>query len=495
MGAILLAGSALISKVLGVIRDMVIASVFGVGSSEGIYALDSYYAAFRVPDLIYAFLVAGAMSAAFIPLYTQLKKKSQKEASLFGSSVIHALLILLLIGSAGMWLLAPYFVPWITPGFTESLQSQTVVLTRIMLISPLFLGLSAIFQGVENSHKHFLGIALAPLVYNLSLILGAWFFGEAYGVQALAWAVVIGSVFHFIVQWPSVWKTPFKHQWVWQLKSKAMKDLVFLTVPRLFGIGLSQFSVLIDTVLASLLTLGSLSIYNYALNLQSLPHGVVAVSVSVAVFSTLSEHDENPVEFKKTLFKSLHSIMFWVFPAVFGLFLLRAEIVELLLFRGAFDSDALAQTSMMLGIFVWAALGQSLIPLFARAFYALKDTKTPVLIAFFSVGIQIALSLILILVLDLPVWALAISAIVASVINALLLLVFMNAKIKASFSDYLGRKQILIFLNTSLMSGLILILQTFSYPSLIVELSLMIALGGGVYLGLSKLSRTTPGSL
>jgi putative peptidoglycan lipid II flippase len=488
IGAALLAASALLSRFLGVVRDLVIASIFGVN-------LDAYFAAFKVPDIIYTFLVAGAMSAAFIPIYTKLKKKSKEEASLFGSHVIHGMLTALLIGSALMWLLAPVFVPWITPGFTEALQAQTVSLTRIMLISPIFLGLSSVFQGIENSHKTFLGIALAPLVYNLSLICGAWFWGESHGVNALAWSVVAGSVLHFMVQWPSVLMTSFSYKWNWNLKTKAMKDFIVLTLPRLFGIGLTQVNMLVDTLLASLLAVGSLSVYNYAYNMQSLPNGVVAVSVSIAVFSTLAQQDEGSKAFRETLLKSLHAILFWVLPAIVGLFLLRSEMVELILQRGAFDAEAAASTSMMLGIFIWAALGQSVVPLFARAFYALHDTKTPVVIAFFSVGIQVALSFVLIQIYHLPVWALAVSAIVGATLNAALLALFINPRVKASFTDYFGIKQLAVLVNVGIMAVLVLLLQKLNYPNLLVEVASISSLGGLSYLLLSKFSRTIPRSL
>lgn len=494
-GALILAASALLSRVLGLVRDMVIAYVFGAGESEGIYALDSYFAAFRVPDLIYTFLVAGAMSAAFVPLYSQLKKKSTKKASEFGSQVIHLLMILLVIGVGVMWICAPLFVPWITPGFSESLQEQTAQLTRIMLLSPFFLGLSSVFQGIENSHKTFYGIAMAPLVYNLSLIIGAFFFGEAYGVYALTWSVVIGALMHFLVQVPGVLSTSFKYEWNWNFKSKEIKDFLILTFPRLAGIGFMQLNTVLDTLLASLLTVGSVSVYNYALNLQSLPHGVVAVSVSIAVFASLSEFDDDKEKFLGTIKRSLNTILFWVLPAIVGLFLLRDQIVEVLLMRGAFDATASARTSLMLGIFVWAALGQSIVPLFARAFYALKDTKTPVISVLISGTLQVLISLLLIFHFNLPVWALAISSIVGWSLNALLLVVIMARRLGHNPFDFFDRITAWSVMHVVVMASSILLLQSQSYPHEILELVLTITIPGLLYLGLHRITRTNPRSL
>lgn len=494
-GAILLAVSAMLSRVLGVVRDMTIAYVFGAGESQGIFALDAYFAAFRVPDLIYTFLVAGAMSAAFVPLYTQYKKQSEEAASAFASQVLHLIAILLIVACLLMWLLAPFFVPLITPGFTQALQDQTVILTRIMLISPFFLGLSSIFQGIENAHKTFWGIALAPLVYNLSLIGGASFFGPSAGVYALTWSVVVGSVLHFLVQWPGVFKTSFRYRWDWRLKSQAVKDFVRLTLPRVFGIGFIQLNSVVDTLLASLLTVGSLSIYNYALNLQSLPHGVVAVSVSIAVFASLSEFDEDKRSFIATLQRSLHAILFWVMPAIIGLYLLRVTLVEVLLQRGAFGPEDTLQTATMLGVFVWASLGQSITPLLARAFYALKDTWTPVLTILVSGLLQVGLSTYFILGLGLPVGALALSALVGASLNAILLMAFMARKLSVPVWSLLPQKSGWNFIHLAVMTSAVLLLQGLTYPNGLIELCVIIPTAGALYLGLHTLTKTTPRSL
>ncbi len=493
-GAGLLAVSSILSRILGLLRDMTIAYIFGTGEREGLYALDAYFAAFRIPDLIYTFLVAGAMSAAFVPIYTQLRKGSQKKASIFGSQAIHLMLILLLIVCGLMWVFAPLFIPLLTPGFTEGMQEKTVFLSRIMLLSPLFLGLSSVLQGIENSHKSFWGIAIAPLVYNLSLILGAYFFGVNYGVIALSWSVVIGAFLHFLVQLPGVLITPFNYEWNWKLKNQAVKDFIRLTMPRMFGIAFTQMNVLLDTLLASLLSFGSLSIYNYSLNLQSLAHVVVSVSVSVAVFASLSEFDDLQ-DFKSSLKRAFHTILFWVIPSIFGLFLLRNEVIEILLVRGAFDKDAGAKTAFMLGVFVWAAFGQSMLPLFARAFYALKDTKTPVFIAFFASLLQIILSLLFVLIFKWPVWSLALSAIFGTLLNAILLIFTISRRIKESVYFFFDKNLFWIFLHAFFMSILVLMLKKFNYSNPILELTLIIPLAGVLDLYLHKLTGSKPAAL
>lgn len=459
--------------------------------------MDAYFAAFRIPDLLYTLLIFGAMSAAFIPIYTRLLKRDKEEASLFASRILNGLLLVLLSVSVLAFVFTPYLVPLIAPGFSAELLEMTATLTRIMLLSPIFLGLSSVFQGIENSHKRFLGIALAPIVYNLSIILVAFLYGAEFGVKALAFGVVLGSFLHFAVQAPGVLGTNFKYRFDFGFKDKAVLDFVKLTIPRLFGISVAQIGIFVDTIIASLLAAGSLSIFNYSMNLQSLPYGVVAVSFAVAVFSTLSEDgdEDDKSAFLVTMRKSIQSILFWVLPAMLGLFLLREQIVDLILTGGAFGKEDTAMTVLTLGIFVWAAVGQSLVPLFARAFYALHETKTPVLIGLFAVILNMATSVVLTQIYGFEVWALAVSAVISSAMNAGLLVIFLARFIRVRVRDFFGTGVLLkIILITLLMGSFVIFLQSISFESSFFEVLISAAFGGGFYLGLSKLMKTIPSS-
>ena len=492
LGAVLLASSSMGSKFLGVLRDYIFAKVFGAGAE-----LDAYFAAFRVPDFLYMLLIFGAMSAAFIPIYTSLLHKEQgdEQASVFASQVLNGLLLLLILASGLAFLFAPQLVPLLVPGFEGEMLDLTVDLTRIMLLSPIFLGLSSVFQGVENSHKKFLGIALAPIVYNLSIIAAAWFFGASHGVSALAWGVVAGAVLHFLVQVPGALRTNFRYSFDFSFRSKAFGEFVRLTIPRLFGISATQIGLFVNTVIASLLAVGSLSVFNYAFNLQSLPYAVVAVSFSVAVFSTLSEQAaaKDKTDFLQTMRRSIHSILFWVLPAVCGLFLLRQEVVDLILTGGAFDESAAAMTALTLGIFVWAAIFQSFTPLFARAFYSLHETKRPVYVAFLVVIVNTSLALIFTQIYGFEVWSLALALLCGSLVEAVLLIVLLGRFMKVSalgFFDFLLLGKVL--LGTFVMFIFVFGLQQISFPNLFLELLIVSGAGGAVYLGLAKLLKTIP---
>jgi putative peptidoglycan lipid II flippase len=484
LGAILLAGSSLLSRLLGVLRDHVFAQIFGLG-------LDAYYLAFRIPDLLYTLLILGALSSAFIPLYTRLNVKDPREGDRFASQVLNAVFLALLLLAGFLFLLAPWLLPILAPGFSAVDVQTAVDLTRLMLLSPIFLGLSGVLQGIENVHKKFWGMALAPILYNVSIISAAWFFGPEYGVYGLAWGVILGAFLHFLVQLPGAIFTPFHYRFAMPGWTKTVKEFFTLALPRVFGMAAAQLTLVVDYALASTLSLGAVSVYSYSLNLQSFPYGVVAVSFSVAVFSTLAEQalKANKTEFVSTLRRSFQAIWFLAFPAVVGLFLLREPVIELILQGGSFDADAARQTTETFAILIWAALPQSLIPLWSRAFYSLSNTRTPVLIAVFTMLLNVGLSLFLLRVLNWPVYGLAVSNLVSGSFNALLLLAFLKRDLKTAWSSLLPIKDILLALFATLVMSLcVYYLERFNYPHLAIELGVTAGLGACAYFLVSKLS-------
>lgn len=484
-GAMLLAVSSVLSRVLGVLRDYVFSKIFGIGEAGGIFALDAYYLAFRIPDLLYTLLILGALSAGFIPLYTRLKKKDEKEANAFASHALTSVFILLLLVGGGLVFTAPWLVPLLAPGFDAETQAVAVDLTRILMVSPLFMGLSGILQGVENVHKKFWGLALAPLFYNGSIIVAAVLFGHDYGVYALAIGVAIGAILHFLVQVPGIVKTTFHYQPGLPKWTDSLKEFFTLALPRMFGMSAAQITLLVDFALATAMPLGAVSVYSYALNLQAFPYGVVAVSFSVAIFSTLAEQalNKNKTEFARTLQSSFRTIWFWVFPAVVGLFLVRELLIELILRGGAFDAEAALMTEKTFAIIIWSALPLSLIPLWSRSFYALSRTKIPVLAAVLTMIVNVSLSVVFTLVYDMGVYGLAWANLVSSSINALLLLFFLARLLHISFTKIVSVKMVLFSgVASALMSVVLLGIPSLAYPHVFVELLVLTAIGFLVYL-------------
>ena len=425
--ALVISIAGIASRILGLLRDRILASQFGAGDE-----LDIYYAAFRIPDLVYTLMVVGALSAAFIPVFTELiTKKDEKKAwelssgiLVFGTSLIIAVSLILVI-------FAPLVMRIVTPGFSIEKMESVVRLTRIMFLSPLFLGISAVFGGILVSFKRFLVYSLAPIVYNIGIIFGAVFLVGPLGISGLAWGVVIGAFLHMIIQYPAAKSSGFKYVRCATgiLKDKNIRRVIRLMIPRSLGMAINQINMLVVTIFASTLVSGSLAAFNFANNLQSVPLGLFGVSFAVAAFPHLSFYaagKENK-KFVRLFSRTFRRVIFFVLPLSATIFVLRAEIVRAVLGAGAFDWEDTVLTLQALGFLSVSLFAQSLIPLLARAFFAIQDTRTPFFIALFSGAINIIT--IVILIGKFEVIGLAIAFSISSLINMLLLFVFLQKKI------------------------------------------------------------------
>ena len=306
--------AGLASRLLGLLRDRFLASTFGAGD-----ILDAYYAAFRVPDLIYNLLIVGALSAAFIPVFTGLlSKEKEEEAWELTNGILNLIVFCILAFSFLFALFAPFLMRVITPGFPEEKMDMVVMFTRIMFLSPLFLGISGIFGGVLTSFKKFLIYSLAPLFYNLGIIGGIFIFVPFFGPIGLVWGVVLGALMHMLVQYPAVKHSGFKYDFILfkALKNKHVREVLRLMVPRTLGVAVTQISLTVVTIFASTLAVGSLAIFNFAQNLQSVPLGLFGISFAIAVFPTLSQYaaKENYADFVKAFSQTFRQILFLSFP-------------------------------------------------------------------------------------------------------------------------------------------------------------------------------------
>ena len=246
----LIAFAGIVSRFLGFLRDRILASQFGAGD-----VLDAYYAAFRVPDTIYSLLVLGALSAAFVPVFTGLlSDKKEAEAWRLTSGILHMILFSLGAFSLAGIIFAPWVADVIVPGWSEAKQGLVVMLTRIMLLSPLFLAVSAVFGGVLVSFKQFAAYSLAPIFYNIGIICGALFFVPLWGEAGLAWGVVLGAFLHMLVQYPSLRRSGFRYQPhflnVW--KDASVRRVARLMIPRSLAMGVNQIGLLVVTIFASM---------------------------------------------------------------------------------------------------------------------------------------------------------------------------------------------------------------------------------------------------
>lgn len=434
--AFIITVAGLASRILGLARDRFLASTFGAGD-----VLDVYYAAFRIPDLIYNFLILGALSAAFIPIFTGLiSQKKEKEAWETANGVMNLAIFFVIVISLIFCFFAPYLMKIITPGFPPEKMEQAVYFTRIMFLSPIFLGISGIFGGILTSFKRFLVYSLAPILYNSGIIFGVFFFVKLWGPIGLAWGVALGAFLHMSIQYPMARHLGFRYSFSLRkyFYNKDIRHIFKLMVPRIMGIAASQTNLFVITIFASTLAAGSLAIFSFAQNLQAVPLGIFGVSFAIAVFPTLSglSATENKKEFAKTFAETFCQIMFFVIPLSIFILLLRAQIVRVILGAGKFDWEDTILTYECLKYFSLSLFAQSAIPLLTRSFYAMQNTKTPFYIAIASEVINIAAALLLIG--KYKILGLAVAFSLASLFQ----MFFLFAALRVKFDD-LGDKKII----------------------------------------------------
>ncbi len=384
--AIIIGGLSLVSRFLGIIRDRILATQFGAGD-----ILDAYYAAFRLPDLVYNLIILGAVSAGLIPIFTMLLTKNQKEeAWKLINSILNILSVGLIVICAGLFFSAPWLIPLITPGFPPEKIELVVKLSQIMFLSPIFLGLSSIFGSILQSFRKFVIYSIAPLFYNLGIIFGALYLVKPFGVYGLAWGVVIGAVMHMIVQiWPT-FSAGFKYSFVFNWKNKYVVDVAKLMIPRTLALAVTQINFLIITLVASTLAAGSLAIFNLSNNLQNFPLGIFSISLAVAALPVLSSlWAENKTDkFVNIISTTLRQILFFIIPISVLLFVLRAQIVRVILGAGEFNWYDTRLTAASLGIFCIGLFAQGSFPLIIRGFYALHNTKVPFYVGLMTMAVN-----------------------------------------------------------------------------------------------------------
>lgn len=386
--AFLLAVFGLGGKLLSLFRDRLLAHYFGAGSE-----LDIYYAAFRIPDFLYVSLASLVASAVLIPFIVE-RLPDHARAEVFFQRMFTLFFFAMAIASISGFFLMPYFAKLIAPGFGTVERDTLIAISRIMMISPFFLGLSGLFASVTQSLRRFFIYALAPLLYNLGIILGIIFFYPLFGLSGLAYGVLFGAALHMLVQLPALFTNNFVPKFIFSFDWREMKEVLFLSLPRTLTVSASHLTILILTALASFMTEGSISIFNLSFNLQSVPLTVIGLSYTIAAFPTLarlfSSGEKN--EFVAQIISAARHIIFWSFPALVFFIVLRAQIVRTVLGSGEFGWASTRLTAAALALFAISIIAQSLILLFVRGYYAAGFTKKPLIINLFSSALIVGFS-------------------------------------------------------------------------------------------------------
>lgn len=480
--ALIIAVAGIASRFLGFLRDRILASQFGAGD-----VLDSYYAAFRIPDFIYNLLVLGALSAAFIPVFTELfSKHRDKQAWRLASGVLH--LLLFVIGCLA--LIGFVFAPWLTQGlalgFTPDKQAAVSMMTRIMLISPLFLSVSAVFGGVLVSFRRFTAYSFAPMFYNVGIIVGAVVLVPLLGPAGLAWGVVLGAFLHMLVQLPSLRVSGFRYHFTFLAawRDPDVRRVIRLMIPRTLGVAANQISLLVMTIFASTLASGSLAVFMFANNIQGVPLGLFGIAFSLAAFPALSlfAAKKNERDFFRTLSETMQRILFFVVPSSVFIIIFRAQFVRVILGTGHFDWNDTRLTFEVLKFLVISLFAQSLIPLFTRAFFALQDTKTPLYIALVSEATYIVLVPLLLPHYAVEGLAMAFSA--GTMLNFLLLYLALRRRV-AAWDDTRIVWPVGKILLAALVAGLVGQASKYAFALTVDQLDTFVKVFGQLCLGLT----------
>ena len=391
---LVMTGAAIASRVLGWIRLLVIGAQFGASSE-----LDAYLAAFRIPDAIFQLVVAGALSAALIPVYASYRARGEEhEGWALASSVINLVVIGLAGLSAVMAIFAPWLVPIIAPGFDAETTALTVQLTQIMLLSPVFIGLGAVLSGLLQTHGVFGPTAVAPLVYNLAIIAAAVFVAPILGIEALAAGVVVGAIGHLVVQVPALRRLDPSWRPRIDLRNRGVRRVGLLMGPRFLGVAAGQINLIVSTALASGLAAGSVTAFTYAFQLSQLPVGIIGVSLAVALFPTLSRDAAlgRASEIRRHVNASIRVLFFVSAPLAALMIVLREPLASVFFEYGLFSAESAERTASALAWFAIGVPAHVVVHVLARAFYAMQDTWTPVIWAVVAVVSNIVLMLALV---------------------------------------------------------------------------------------------------
>ena len=383
LAALILSVFSFLSFVFGLLRDRLLTGTFGIGNE-----LDVYYAAFRIPDFIAMVLMTGAIGVAIIPIFTKNLVLGKEQAFKYLSNLLNLSLVFLVIICLFLFIFAPNLISLIAPGFSGEKKEITALLTRIMLLSPILMGISNIISAVLRVFQRFLITALAPVVYNLGSIVGIIFFVPKMGISGLALGIILGAFLHFLIQVPALFKVGFKIQNTFNFLDKDFLLTLKLTVPRAIGLAATQINLVVVTIIGSTLIPGSVGIFSLANDLSLPIIGLVAVPFAIAVFPALSRAFSKG-EKKEMLLKFssvFRQIVFLIIPISAICFLLRAHLVRVVFGAGKFDWSATKLTAACFGIFMLGLFAQGLIYLVSKAFYAMRNTRIPALVSIVSVA-------------------------------------------------------------------------------------------------------------
>ena len=390
--AYLLAFFTFLSQLLGILRDRLLANQFGAGLE-----LDLYYAAFRIPDLIFITAASVVSISVLVPFLINHIQRGAKETRAFIDAAFSFFSLFIVGVSAVTFSLTPTILKFVFPSFLDASDNgaSLVTLTRIMLLSPILLGLSNFFASITQAKSRFSAYAISPVLYNLGIIGGVIVFYPAFGISGLGFGVVLGALLHLLVQIPFIVRNNLFPRFALRFQFEVIRGLVRLSLSRSMALSAGQLSTLVLIAMAAAMTAGSVTVFSFAWNLQSVPLSLIGVSYTVALFPTISRlfGSGEKDEFAREMAAAARHIIFWTLPLTVLFIVLRAQIVRVALGSGFFDWQDTRLTAAALALFVVSVLAQSLILLFVRGYYAGGNTRKPLLVNVIGAVLAVVFSL------------------------------------------------------------------------------------------------------
>lgn len=433
--AVILMAAFVLAKLTGLAANLLLVRSFGVSGE-----VDAYLAANRVSETLFNLVAGGALASAFIPIFTTLLARDETEPAWQLASAVANLVLLTLTSLA---VLGMIFAPWVVrnllaSGFTDAGQHQLAVrLLRIQLPSAVIFGLSGLVMGILNAHQKFLFPALAPAFYPLGMIAGILLLGPRLGIAGAAWGVVIGSILHLLVQLPQLLRLPrIAYRPAIGRGNAQVREVLLLMGPRLLGVAVVQINFWINTLIASHLEPGSITAIQIGFMLMLMPQAVIAQSIATAALPTFSAQVARGerAEMRAALAASLRGVLLLSIPATVGLILLREPLITLLYQSELLTPRSIAMVSWALLWYTAGLVGHCVVEIISRSFYALHDTRTPVLVGVGAMTLNILLSLLLTRLFDTLGWmphgGLALANSLATGLEAVVLLVLMRRRLE-----------------------------------------------------------------
>ena len=490
--------ATMVSRVFGVIRDMVIAALFGAS-----WMTDAFWVAFRIPNMLRRLLGEGSLTVSFVPVFTEyLQKKTKEEALELAENAFTILSVILAIVSVAGILLSPLIVGLIAPGFIAKPEQFTlaVFLNRLMFPYIFFIALVALCMGILNSFRHFTAPALSPVLLNIAMITAALTLRDLFAqpITALAVGVLAGGVLQLAMQWPVLLKFGVKFKFRFNLRHPGIHQIGLLMLPAILGAGVGTINVFVGTILASLLPSGSVTYLFYADRIMEFPLGIFAIAIGTAALPSFSKHVAagEMDKLKSGISFSLRLMLFLTIPSMVALMALHLPIISVLFQRGAFDAQAATYTGQALFCYALGLWAYSVLRVFVSSFYSLQDSKWPLKAAVITLIVNVIFSLAL--MYPLKHNGIALAGSISAAVNVLILAIVLRKKIGPYLDRAFYTSVLKIIASSVAMAAAIGLIEYFmpwntsaSFKARLIYLVSTIIVGAGAYFVCTYLLKST----